>query len=138
MAPVKVMAQKAITHSGRFRMTMATRSPCCHPELVDQPVGQRAGDAVVLGEAGPLVLVDQIGGVAVPEGQVEDDTQRRRRVLPGAGGDAADDALLHLEQLPGRRQGGVGLGQRNRRRVLLDGHGSGVVGAGVGMKMAVR
>ena len=31
MAPVRVMAQNAITHSGRFRMTMATRSPCVTP-----------------------------------------------------------------------------------------------------------
>ena len=27
MAPVSVAAQKAMTHSGRLRMTMATRSP---------------------------------------------------------------------------------------------------------------
>ena len=41
-------------------------------EFVDQAVGQRAGDPVVLGERGPLVLVDEVGGVAVPEGQIED------------------------------------------------------------------
>ena len=28
MAPVRVMAQNAMTHSGRLRMAMATRSPC--------------------------------------------------------------------------------------------------------------
>jgi hypothetical protein len=58
----------------------------------------------VLGEGGPLVLVDEEGGVAVAEGQIEDGAQRRRRVLPGAGGDAADVALFHLEQLAGGGQ----------------------------------
>ena len=31
MAPVSVMAQKAMTHSGRLRMAMATRSPGAMP-----------------------------------------------------------------------------------------------------------
>ena len=119
MAPVSVMAQNAMTHSGRFRMAMATRSPWRHAELVPQPVRQRAGDPVVLGEAGPLVLVDQEGGVAVAEGQVEDGAQRRRGVLPRAGGDAPDGALLHFEQLARRRQGRVGLGEGNAAAGVL-------------------
>jgi hypothetical protein len=38
MAPASVMAQKAMTHSGRLRMAMATRSPLRDAELVDQAV----------------------------------------------------------------------------------------------------
>ena len=92
----------------------------------------------MLAVGGPLVLVDQVRGVAVAEGQVEDGAQRRRGVLPRAGGNAPDGALLHFEQLPGRSQGRVGFGEGKRRLVLLRGHGSGVVGAAAGMKMAER
>ena len=34
MAPARLAAQKAMTHSGRLRMTMATRSPCSTPKTV--------------------------------------------------------------------------------------------------------
>ena len=87
----------------------------CHPvALLDaeggvQPVGQAAGDAVVLGERGALVLVDEERLVAVGEGHIEHDAQVGWRVLPGAGEDAADVALFHLEDLARRGQGGVGL-----------------------------
>ena len=67
MAPAMVAAQNAMTHSGMLRMTIATRSPWATPKVVAQPVRQRAGDAVVLGEGRALVLVDQEGGVAVGE-----------------------------------------------------------------------
>ena len=33
MAPASVAAQKAMTHSGRLRMTMATRSPWAIPNV---------------------------------------------------------------------------------------------------------
>ena len=33
MAPASVAAQKAMTHSGRLRMMMATRSPCSMPKV---------------------------------------------------------------------------------------------------------
>ncbi len=67
MAPASVAAQKAMIHSGRLRMMMATRSPCSIPKVELEPVGQGAGDAVVLGEGRPLVLVDEEHGVTVPE-----------------------------------------------------------------------
>ena len=34
MAPASVAPQKAMTHSGRFRMMMATRPPCSTPKVV--------------------------------------------------------------------------------------------------------
>ena len=46
------------------------------PRTRAEPVGQRAGDAVVLGEGRALVLVDQEGGVAVAERHVEHGPQR--------------------------------------------------------------
>ena len=87
-----------------------------------QAVRQRAGDAVVLREGGPLVLVDQEDGVAVAERHVEDGPERGRRVLPGPGGHAADVELLHLEELAGRRQRGVGLRHGHGRGVLAGAH----------------
>ena len=104
MAPVRLAAQKAMTHSGRLRMMMATRSPCSTPKVVLQPVGQGAGDAVVLGEGGALVLVDEERLVAVGERHIEHGAQVGWRVLPRAGGDAADVALFHLEDLARRGQ----------------------------------
>ena len=47
----------------------------CDPEGGPEPVRQRAGNAVVLGEGRPLVLVDEEGGVTVGERHIEDGTQ---------------------------------------------------------------
>ena len=91
-------------------MMMATRSPGSTPNVGTKPVGQRAGDAVVLGERRPLVLVHQEGGVAVGERHVEHGPQRRGSVLPRPGRDAEEVALLHLEDLArcGERRGRLG------------------------------
>ena len=88
------------------------------PEGGAQPVGQGAGDAVVLGEGRPLVLVDEEDVVAVAERHVHHGAERRRRVLPNPRGHAADVELFHLEELPGGGEGGVGLRDRHRRRIL--------------------
>ena len=91
------------------------------PEGGAQPVGQGAGDAVVLGEGRPLVLVDEEDVVAVAERHVDDGAQRGRRVLPDAGRHPADVELLHLEELPGGGERCIGVRDRHRRRVLAGG-----------------
>ena len=93
----------------------------CNAERVAQAVGQRAGDAVVLGEGRPLVLVDEEDGVAVTERHVNDGPQRRGCVLPRPGGHAADVQFLHLEKLARCGELRVGFG---------DGHGRRIIGAG--------
>ena len=118
MAPARVAPQKAMIHSGRLRMMMATRSPWAIPKRGAEPLRERAGDAVVLGEGRPLVLVHEEGGITVGERHVEDGAQGRRCVLPGPGRHAADVELLHLEELPGAVRASVGLGDRHRGRVL--------------------
>ena len=88
------------------------------PEGGAQPVGQGAGDAVVLGEGRALVLVDEEDGVAVAERHVHDGAQRGRRVLPDPRRHPADVELLHLEELPRGGERGVGIRDGHRRRIL--------------------
>ncbi len=74
-------------------------------EAAAQPTGDGGRDAEVLLVGGALVLVDEIVGVAVPAGQLEDHAQVGRAVLPHPGGDAPDLDVFHLEHLPRRGDG---------------------------------
>ena len=58
--PAAAAPQKAMAHSGRLRMAMATRSPRLHAEAVPQGPGDGGRDAEVLLEGGALVLVDEV------------------------------------------------------------------------------
>ncbi len=123
-------------------------------EFVPQPVGQGAGDPVVLREAGALVLVDQERAVPMAERKVEHGAECLRCVLPRAGGNAADIPVLHFEQLTRRGEGCVGFGHRDGRRPVLarraclggcvraGGHEAGAGGeggvSGAGLKTAPR
>ena len=127
--PAAAAPQKAMAHSGRLRMAMATRSPFSTPKRSRSARAMVAADAEVLLVGGALVLVDEVVLVAVAARELEDHPQAGGAVLPHPGDDAADLDVLHLEHLPGGGDGPRRLLDRHRTgsrpwRVSLCGFGA--------------
>ena len=114
-APAAAAAQNAIDHSGKLRITIATRSPFATPYRSTRIVGEVRSRPEVLLEGERLVLVDDERRVAPCPARFEDHAQRRGRVLPHSEPVTEHVGVVHLEHRRRRGERGVRLRDRGRR-----------------------
>src|SRR5207253_800743 len=103
----------AIEHSRPFRQVAHNDGDAVallHAELRQLRRDRKRGTGECLVRAA-IVLVYKELAIAVGAAREKDFTLRRRRVLPDAGLDAADDGLVHLEARAGRGEEAMRLGK---------------------------
>ena len=110
IAPAAAAAQNAIDHSGKFRMTMATRSPFSTPYRSTRIVARCAAARKCSSNVSVSSSYTMNGASSASPAGFEDHAQRCGRVLPHSQPRAEDLGLVHLEHRRRRRERGVRLG----------------------------